>query len=64
MTGSGVPTGTPTRSVSTWVISLVPSGTRICATVTPTPWIIAENKVTWPLSAVHAFMDFTWRGGF
>src|SRR5687767_1775242 len=46
MTRSGIPAGTPARRVSTWVISLVASGTRICATVTPVPWIIAENRVT------------------
>ena len=36
------------------VISLVPSGTLTCATVTASSWSIAENKVTLSFSSVHA----------
>jgi len=36
---------TSSSSALTCVISLVSAGTCACATVTPTSWIIAENKV-------------------
>jgi hypothetical protein len=36
------------------VISFVSSGTFTCATVTPAPWIIAENKVYLSFSLFQA----------
>src|SRR5712691_3661802 len=42
------------RIASAWVISLVPSGTLTCATVTAGSWIIAENRVTLSFASVQA----------